>query len=190
MPRPPIVERDVSAFLADAVRASAQGQCDLTGTASATLEVDHSVEIDTIEKAAQHAFRDSTRKIYRRASRLLTLLANSRSNLRGISPKVHTNKSSLFKRVRLKLPGALRSGTPITTVAAVNVAFESGLDPMALSMIAADHRGFADAVDSAATDELAPGLHIVADVLRALVADDFSSLWSRSRASLQVKTRD
>jgi hypothetical protein len=175
-----------------AVHADADGTCELTRAAIAddgAVEADHAVEVAMLGAIAAHVFRKQPAHLQASAGTLLTSLVNARANLRSLSRDAHRLKSTMMKRLLVKLKEALRRGSAITTMSAATATADPGLDATALRTVAHDHRALAAAIDEFALgDPSERELHYVADVLRALVADEFSLLWTRSGAPTVVET--
>lgn len=170
--------------LLDAVQEQAAGLCAHTREPhDGKVQIDHSVEIETLNDIALHAFRGTPVTLRKEAAAVLSMLVNSRVNLRALSIEAHKHKSTLWKRLRKALAAALKHGAPIPTMAAQNAHRASQMTDSAVRVVASDHRLLAAAIETAAVGELTGGLRYTASVLRALVADEFSGLWSRTGRS-------
>ena len=149
-------------------------------------EVDHAVELALLDIIAKHALVGATDAQVSEVAETLNVLVNARANLRALSHDAHQLKSTLGKRLRAKLAAALKSGRAITTMGALTAGGAPGMCARALRTVASDHRALAAAVDAVADGAVAPALHTVADVLRALVVDEFGALWSRTGSDVRV----
>lgn len=184
------------AALKGVVIQDAAGVCGLTrGPLGDDGEVDHSVELAVVNDVAEYAFKGAPAAAQNHAARVLTEVCNARSNLRALSRAAHSEKSNMMKRLRRDLKSALKDKRPVAALAALNAAVEPGLDATALRTVQHDHRALAATIDTIASDggegaldQCARGLRVVADVLRAIVADEFSHLWSPSGDATVVRT--
>lgn len=192
----PVERADGAAYdaLRDAVIADAHGICAHTllpeGPKS---EVDHAVEIRTLDIIARHAVAYVPDAHHADFFALLNKFVNSRANLRLLSEDAHIQKSNLIKKVNSLLGDALAGRSPITSAAAVNVHAGSRVSAAAMHAIVSDHRHMAYLLDCCASGVIAAGLGRVADILRAVANDEFACMWARDgeplRAVAATKTK-